>query len=233
MNKKIIIQMPFNAQGFNIEKELNEEWIKYRLKIFADYTLNSLKAQTNQDFTTIIKCRDVTKDFIITEANKITSIPDNIRFMGFSKEYPRRIKELIVGYEYYYEIRLDSDDMYRKTFIDFLHKYNHKEGTEVLINQRGYLYDMATKRLVLFGYASPPFYTLVYKVEDYLRGSRYYLKKGHGSAISLKHEILKGYNFIQVIHEHNDSSSFEHFREIIGKSKEKDKKNILMKFGIK
>jgi len=230
-DKKIIIQIPFSA--FHKEREVKAEWNRARLRVFADYTLKSLKAQTNQDFVVLIKCRDIMKDFITEEANKLASIPDNIRFVGFSKEYLIRVNELITGYKYFYEVRLDSDDMYCRTYIDFLHKYNPKEETEALINQKGYLYDSISKRIALYGYTSPPYYTLIYKVEDYLRGFRYTLKRGHGSAIFLKHEILKDGNFIGVMHKINDSSSFEYLDRFVGKSKEKEREDILKEFGIK
>ena len=229
-HKKIIIQIPFSAH--KEEREVSAEWNRNRLKVFVDYTLKSLKIQTNQDFMVLIKCRDVMKEFIIKEINKITSIPNNIRFVGFSKEYLMQIEELITGYRYFYEVRLDSDDMYHKTFIDLLHNYNPKDRTEVLINKKGYIYDSISKKMATFGYTSPPYYTFIYKVEDYLEGFRYKLKEGHGSAIFLKHEILEDYNFMCIIHKYNDSSSFEYLKRFIGESIEDDKENILKEFGI-
>jgi len=48
MNKKIIINIPLNVQGFNKVNELDEQWIKYRLGIFRAYCLKSLVTrQTN------------------------------------------------------------------------------------------------------------------------------------------------------------------------------------------
>ncbi|RLC34518.1 MAG: hypothetical protein DRZ76_02520, partial [Candidatus Nealsonbacteria bacterium] len=76
MNKKIIIQIPFNVQGFNKENEMNPEWIKYRLKLFINYNLKSLKAQTNQFFTALLRCRDITIPLIRREIER--EIPENV-----------------------------------------------------------------------------------------------------------------------------------------------------------
>ena len=231
MNKKIIIQIPFNVQGFNENNELNSEWIKYRLKIFINYTLKSLIAQTNQYFTALLKCKDITLPIIKKEIG--SGLPENILIVG-KNEYQNKIKELIKDYNYFYSVRMDSDDMYVKTFVDMLHNYPPKSETEVLINQNCYVYDIYQKRIAYFWYNSPPSYTLIYRVKDYVEGKRYYLKNGHGGAILLKHELISGINSLDTIHKKNDSSTFhssnwDKWKEI---EEKEEIKNILNDFGI-
>lgn len=229
----IVINIKFNS--WKRAQSLDEEWIKNRLRIFAEYTLNSIKAQIRQDFIVIMKCREEMFDFTINEAKKIMPIPENVIFLNCIKKSSEfeLLKELIAGYKYYYEVRLDSDDMYAKTYIDMLYKYNPKDETEVLINQEGYIYDTKTGRLAPYHYASPPYYTFIYKVEDYLKGFRYNLGDiGHRNVILLKHEILKGNNFLFIIHGDNIHSSFELLISYRGKPIEDGKEEILEGFGI-
>lgn len=230
MNKKVIIQIPFNVQNFNVKNELDENWIEYRLKIFAKYTLKSLKAQTNQFFTALLRCRDSTIPFI---KEKIT-LPENVLIVGV-EEYELKVKELIKDYNYLYLVRLDSDDRYRNTFVDILQNYSPKPETEVLINQNCYVYDIKQERLASLFYTSPPCYTLIYKTIEYNNGKRYSLKNGHGGAILLKHELLLDRNFMCTIHEKNNTSKFENFRKFIPYNEILDKKEIeeiLKEFGV-
>ena len=76
MNKKIIIQIPFNIFGFNIKNEMDEEWIKQRLQIFVEYGLKSLEAQTNQYFDVLFRCREATIPLVKEELKG--RLPENI-----------------------------------------------------------------------------------------------------------------------------------------------------------
>ena len=228
----VVINIKFTS--WRKDQSLDEEWIKNRLRIFAEYTLNSIRAQTRQDFIVIMKCREETFDFTMTEARKIMSIPENVMFLNCIKKTSENelVKEIIAGYKYYYEVRLDSDDMYKKTYVDMLYKYNPKDETGALINQEGYIYDIKTGRLAPYHYTSPPYYTLIYKVEDYLKGFRHDLGAiGHRNVILLKHEILKGNNFLFIIHKENIHSTFELLVSYRGKEIEDGKEEILKEFG--
>ena len=206
MNKRLIIQIPFNVQGFNKENESNPEWIKYRIKLFLNYNLKSLKAQTNQHFTALLRCRDNTVTLIKRETEN--KLPENVLIVGV-EEYKKKVEELMEDYRYLYLIRMDSDDMYMRFFIDTIQNYSPKPETEVLISQRCYTYDINQKRLAYFFYHSPQSYILIYKTIEYEKGKRYFLKNGHGGAILLKHELIPGTNYMDTVHQKNDSSYFE------------------------
>ena len=229
MNKKIIIESAFNVWGFNIKNELNKKWIKYRLRIFADYGLRSLKAQTNQYFTFFLRCRDETIPLIKEEIGEI--LPENVLIVN-EEEYEQGIKELIEDYNYLYLARMDSDDMWVRTFINMLHNYNPKSETEILISLNCYNYEINQKRLASFHHHSPQSYVLIYKTIEYLRGKRYHLKGGHAGAIKLKHELLPGINYMDTIHDNNIISVFKMMKEW-KEIKDKDKiKEILKEFGL-
>jgi len=235
MNKKIIIQMPLNTyigKNKNSENEVNEEWIKYRIMLFKGYCLKSLEAQSNQNFTALIKCREETIPFIKKEMGEL---PDNVLIVGVV-EYEQKIKDLIKGYEYLYLVRVDSDDMWKKTFIEWLHNYTPKPETELLLNQYCYNYDIYKKRLASYFLISPQSYVFLYRVDEYLKGKRYRLPGGHQAAITKIHELITGVNYMDTLHNTNicspkfdGYSRHEEWREI---KEIEEKRSILEEFGL-
>ena len=206
MKEKIIIAWSrINGAPFKSNKE-REEWIKYRMKIFMTYTANSFMRQTNQDFVYFINYDQEAKECVLNELKRYSKLPNNI---VFTDNYMEEIKKLIVDYEYLYFVRIDSDDMYQKDYIQKLHDYIPKKETQVLISQNGYIYDIYDGRLGKWSYQSPPFFTFIYKTSDFLKGFRYFLKEGHKSAISLPHEILEGNNFMVIVHDKNTVTIFD------------------------
>lgn len=232
MNKKIIIKISFNTAGFNKQNELDKKWIKYRLDIFKKYTLKSLINQTNQFFIAVLIVRDETLGFIINELKG--KLPENVIIVG--NNYNISIMRYIQNYDYLYLVRLDSDDCYEENFIDLLHNYPTKKDTEVLINQYSYDYDTVNNRLTKYWRESPPSYTFIYKAEDYKKGKRYKLKKGHCGAILLRHEILKGYNHLVTIHKKNTITEYRSYnhgsRKNVLEIEGQGITNILNRFGI-
>lgn len=232
MNKKIIVQIPFNIQGFNKENELSEKWIKYRLSIFRAYCLKSLINQTNQYFTAMLRVREETLSLIQKE---LKNLPKNVCVVANNYGFSIRRHIDVNDYHWLYLVRMDSDDCYEENFIDLLHNYPKKKDTEVLISQHCYDYDAVNKRLASFWYKSPQSYTLIYDTEEYRKGKRYFLKNGHGGAIKLKHELLDGYNYLNVLHQKNNECRF-HDSDTPGRKQVKEifkgKKEILKHFGI-
>ncbi|WP_367757313.1 glycosyltransferase [Ammoniphilus sp. 3BR4] len=203
------MEIDFNTwkiRGANSGQQFTKPWIENRISIFMNFTLNSLKNQTNQNFLALIRYADQTEGLVKQALKKYPGLPANIKFAKLSNHMQISL-EYIQGSEFTYIVRLDSDDMYHLSFIQQLHDYKPKEGTKVLINQKGYMYNSLNYSLSTYTRSSPPFYTLIYKTEDYLQGIRYRIK-GHANAIRLRHEILKPRNFIVVIHNGNSLSTF-------------------------
>ncbi|OXM83450.1 glycosyltransferase [Paenibacillus rigui] len=207
-HKKIIIGIEFNnrsTRGKEWRIGLRKSWIEYRMSIFMKYTLRSLKKQTNQNFTALIRYADRTEQLIQQTLMKYKPLPRNIRFVRESLYIPTQ-RKLCRGYPYLYLVRLDCDDVYHKSFIQQLSKFHPKPGTQALINQRGYVYDSVRHRIANITKYSPPFYTLIYRTKAYFQGKRYRLPGGHTAVIRLKHEILnkKGKrNYMVVVHRRN------------------------------
>lgn len=207
MKKKVIVHIAFNTKNMAKDQKFTKDWIENRIHIFTKYTLQSLKNQTNQQFTTLVRYEDESKAIIKQALKQYDPLPSNVIFIKESK-YNRTLQKHIEGFNYLYLARIDSDDMYHQNFIQQLHDYQPKENTVALINQKGYLYDSIHHRLCKIRYSSPPFHTLIYRTKEYLEGKRYYLRC-HTHAIKLPHEILDHRNFTVVIHSTNTSSKFK------------------------
>jgi len=208
-NLKIIVGIEFNSRANGISR--TKEWIDYRMDIFSRFTLQSLKNQTNQNFLALVRYAEKTEGLINNALSKHKPLPSNVKFVR-NKKYEDIVNKSIAGYEHFYLVRLDCDDMYHKTFIQQLHEYKPKPNTRVLVNQKGYVYDSINHRLGNWFYVSPPFYTLIYKVNDYLNGERVPIPRGHCTVIRNPHEVIDRTNYIVVVHEKNTLNKFDNHR---------------------
>jgi Putative rhamnosyl transferase len=209
MHKKIIVYIPFNnmnvlGKGYIA---LTKEWIDKRISIFMNYTLKSLKNQTNQDFIAYVVYHVNSKSLIEQALSKYPSIPSNINFIAHDS-YEKAVNEHIVSYKYFYEVHLHSDDMYHKTFIKQLKNYKHKDETAVLICQNGYIYDSINNRLAKYFNFSSSFNCFIYNVEDYIKGHKHQVA-GWMGAIRLPNEKLRRPNYINHCHDINSAFVFE------------------------
>lgn len=203
-NKKIVVFIKFNSWD-EISERLSKEWIDSRMAIFMNYTLRSLKQQTSQDYMAFLTYDCKSEDLIKEALSKYEKLPDNVKFV---EDFDSSVYSIIKGYDFLYIARIDSDDLFHKTYIQQLHDFKVKEDTEVLINQKGYLYDSVGNKLAHYFYRSTPFYTLIYNTKDYLNKKRYWFPNGHAGAITLKYEILGENNFAVVVHSSNIHTNF-------------------------
>lgn len=206
--KKIIVGISFNTKKLDNNKQsLTPQWIRNRIRIFQNYTRKSLQKQSNQNYLALIEYEDSTKKVIQKALRCYGKLPHNIRFIPRSR-YERTMKKAIKGYRNLYLVRLDSDDLYRRNYIQQLHHHRASKRIKAIINQKGYMYGAVQHQIAPMKAKSPPFYTLVYKVKDYLRGKRYRLKGGHPAVIRLPHDKLHVRNFVHIIHSGNTTSTF-------------------------
>lgn len=205
MNRKVVIEINFNNYGMNPNR-LTREWISERIAIFRRFTLRSLLAQTNQNFLAVAKLAGGCSDIVESELAKYEPLPENIRF-GTSIESKRRIEAYIKDADELYIARLDSDDLYHKTFVQQLHDYRPKPETVALINQLGYTWDADNGEMAPMFHRCLSFYVFVYSAADYLAGERVVIpgKGTHGYVIELPHEVLPLRNYVNVIHSSNTS----------------------------
>lgn len=226
----MVIWILFNTVGHTPER-LTEEWIEYRINIFERYTLQSLKNQTNQDFEVYLCCDVTTMPTINACLGRRKSLPSNIHF-DTTNNNNNDVKRDIKNYDVLYHIRLDSDNLYQKGFIQRLHDYVPKEDTQVIISQNGYVYDIRDDSLAPYFQKSPPFYAFIYKVQDFIDGFRYKTPLGHTKIINCwRYEFIEGNNYIVSLHGKNVLNTRDKLNEkmlIEGDRKEQ----VLKEFGI-
>lgn len=226
-SKTVIINSMFNVNPYatNLKECYALEWIRDRIKTFQEFTLKSLRLQTNQKFNFFVFYEDSTDEIIKSELNKYDPLPDNIHFVMKSKYYYEIIKYL-QGYEYVYFVRLDSDDAYHKSFIQQLYDYKPKLGTVALINRSGYIYDSINKELGKCFCKVVTFYTFIYKVEDYLNGKIFNpnftdIDTEQYIALRVPHEFIEKRNYLWHIHNKNTITKFgSWFTQIDDKTKD-------------
>ena len=214
-SKKIAFKIPFNLPmtiGYTIIKRSNEwimdnNWIKNRLNIFMSYTLKSLKNQTNQDFVAYILYHTPSEAMILNELKNYPKLPNHIQFIR-AEDYDSLIKPYINTSEFYYEVELGSDDMYHKSFVQYLYSYNPKPTTRILICQNGYIFSSKKNILSEYFNFSSFFNCWIYKSKDYINNVRYSYK-GYTGAIKLPHEIIPWRTYINHSHQTNIAFSYE------------------------
>lgn len=205
-NRKIVVFSSFNYYSF-YEASFSEEWIKYRMNIFMEYTRKSLESQTYQEFIAIFRYHPKSHAIITKVLSEYPKLPNNIIFSYIGIE--KLTNDFINDEDKVFYVRIDSDDMYIPDYFERLMNYKHKEDTEVIISQHGYIHDHLNKRLATYFHESPPFLTYIYNGKEFKNGKRYTHGNGHVGAINLKHELIDGYNYIITIHGNNSSSIFE------------------------
>lgn len=235
-NVKVIINSIFNVKDYekNGEQRFTDEWIDERINIFTKYTLQSLKAQTNQDFKFYIRYQDSTEDSIFNSLSKHEILPDNVQFVPTTK-YDEIVKNEIKDYAYVYFVRLDSDDMYHKSYVQQMYDYIPKKDTVALINRNGYIFDSVNNRFAKCYGKVVTFYTFIYKVKDYLCGDvasvdSTDIDNEQYIALRFPHEFITKRNYIWHIHSSNTITEFENwFTYTTNKTSDEDIINKVLK----
>ncbi|CEH34850.1 glycosyltransferase [Romboutsia lituseburensis] len=231
MDKTIIVNMRFNTFMSTHPEvpRLSKEWIDYRLDIFMRFTCKSLLNQSNQNFIGIVHYDELSHDLIQEGLSNHPKLPDNVIFTTNPNKVINKIARTC---DYLYIARIDCDDIYHPTFIQQLIDFPFYEGLQCIINQEGYIYDYVNDKLGVWYHFSPPFYTLIYKSEDYLAKKFYKLSQGHKAVINLNHAIINKRNFVVTAHANNTSTAFDksHTKEVI--TDKSIKSSILKEFNI-
>lgn len=226
----IIIQTPLNTMGFSQERENDKKWLKNRIDIMMHFTIPSLINQSDQGFLHLIKCRGPV-DYIKECADTYGELPDNIQLVTTD-----HYKKILLGItdKRFYNVRLNSDDLYHRDFVKSLRECPVKENTQAVIAQNGYYYRMEEGFIEKKTFRSPPFYAIIYNTKEYKEGLRHRPKGGHCGVINLKHVLLPGRQWLYIVHPQcNKLLRGAEFPKIVKKNIiKRDKEKILKEFGI-
>ncbi len=191
MTFKHLIYIPFTGVGIHQYK--GDEWFKDRIEIFKNYTLKSLKYQSNRNFMIWISFRpeEASNPLILELLQAIKQegfahvvftfdglMYHDDRFLEQNISLPYRIRRTLLylkplsKVDYVLMTRLDSDDMLHKNAVKEIQSQELKAGA--LTFQRGYIYNTNTKELAEWNPdTNPPFHTIVFPAETFFDAKKH------------------------------------------------------------
>jgi len=176
------------------------EWVKYRLKLFHDYTLKSLLNQTDQDFEIWVFCGQCYKEYT-SSYNWHPRVKVIHNRYEFFREYLVKSEE-----DYLTITRIDSDDMYHKDAIKVIKENLVKNPDDFtrMAFRRTYSWDRFSNVMGKYFQSHPPQFVhtmpkKVYKNYDYF--IKHHLTKHVGGSHGAKE--LPAYHFCET--RHNES----------------------------
>ena len=220
ISPKVIIQIPFNIDlskyystkdkiyiklKENYKVAQQKQWIEDRAKLFIRYGARSLMNQTDQDFTAYLICSKESESIIKNVIQQYIKLPSNINII--SEEIS--INDLFNDTNILYNVVLDTDNMYEKSFIERLKKLKIDSNTKTIICNEGYVYDKNTDKVATISHPSPSFYAAVYRRG--INENQYNIRRfeKHIKAIKYKTESLPGKNFCIITHDKNIDNEWD------------------------
>jgi len=252
-----IFQVPFTGKTPRSDNQ-TQEWYDHRTDIFIQYTLESLKAQTNKNFVVWLTFRPQDIDNINTKKIETALKESGLRFLmtfngtmftedratwhnvdlveRLDKTLPA-LKEFIGDTDYIYETNLDSDDTVHETFSEIVCGKSFKnKGSLYMTN--GYAFDPNGKLADWNNPTSNQNYTIMFPADIYFDSDARlnYLMgfKTHEEAPTLfDSEKLPDGLYCTLIHGQNISTLWDHpFRKGMYIMRDEDMKSKLAEFGI-
>lgn len=209
---KVVIWSPLNTSGFNTDLEKNKDWLNRRIEILNKYVIPSLNYQVDKDFLWFLEVREDTTDIIVPKLDFL-DVPVVICErpvvhdwkLGKGLAWERQTKDIKkhITDKVFYDVRLNSDDLYRKDFVRDLKKIKTKKGTQAIIPRNGYLWYVAPDVVVQRNHYSPPFHAFIYNTQKYLDGLRYKTRKGHVGVRKLNHVVMPDRYWCWLVHDVN------------------------------
>lgn len=214
MANKIIVWTPLNTSGHFFKLETDPKWMSRRVDIMNRYTIPSMRAQTCKDFDWWIEVREDTADYF-SQLLDLSDVPARImrrkpepdHKLGLNTAWerePKHVEEWIKSRRFI-EVRLNSDDLYRRTFIESLQKIDIEDtDLQCILPRRGYYWFIREKKLYQTKHPSPPFYGLIYETERWLAGHRHPMPHGHRAARKLRNRDMEGRQWVWLVHDVNN-----------------------------
>ncbi len=192
---------------------LSEHWIDYRIKLFLDYTLMSLKSQTDQDFLAILHVHESSLDYVRSVCSREVILPDNLLI---SDEGDAIFADRIVDSSKILKLRLDSDNVIHPTYVENARKMAGSSSANIFIGRYGYMYDRLSQRIAEWNHDSSAFNTYVFSPSEYvaLRPLASDIPEQHmlakqGNFAPLYASSPSGRSFLFVVHDQNLQNNFD------------------------
>jgi len=192
-------------------------WWEYRIKVWENYHLESLKNQTEKDFYYVLNISNKTPQKFIPLMDEVLK-RSGLNYLIVNRrkegELKRKIENNFPRVRYIYFTRIDTDDVYHKKAIEEVQSYKFK-WRRILFFQKGYQYDCANKEMRHYKMKSPPFYTIMFPwniLFDVEKRGVY--KASHGSHDllydSMDPVVMSENKIMVLVHQRNKRARPEH-----------------------
>lgn len=194
-----------------VPKNLSDDWLDQRFKLFSSFCFPSVKNQTNQNFQWFVFFAHNTPEKFRVIINRCAEEFD--RFVPVFTDKPAYKaatylseieKSLVVSDRVLITTRLDSDDALGRDFVRNIQSAQCDEDDYFIYFSFGNQYDLINKLLVSVKNDSNPFLTRVETKSECCDFKTVFAVESHNSVESSKRIILKNKNmWLQVIHNSN------------------------------
>ncbi|MBO8172192.1 MAG: hypothetical protein H0Z33_09900 [Bacillaceae bacterium] len=165
---RVFIHLPFQSPIPEEQIDVDEKWIRKKIGRVMRFPVQSLTNQTDQRFQALVTFEQEWEDIVKDELTLYPLLPDHIQFVPH-----QQIEQIPVQFQhhtpYYLFIRLDEQILLHKSVVAQLLKYQPRDPNEVLMYEKGYLYDARKMRMAKVQSAAAPFYIRVLFAEDQLK----------------------------------------------------------------
>lgn len=139
-----------NPENNPMNRILEKDYLKERFSIFEQYTLPSIKQQTNQNFSWIILFHKKTPDEF---KQKILELKKEFEFVDLYLDdeekfsFKQYVEKNRIHIKYFITSRIDNDDMFTEDYIEQIQQYANTNLHECVLSfEKGKKYDLKTKR---------------------------------------------------------------------------------------
>jgi hypothetical protein len=211
--KKSFKHLVFTRFDVHSASALDKDWLKYRLKIFEKYTLQSLINQDTKNFALWIRYApdffEEAKEF--NEYLKTMSFP--VFFTIFKDGEDKKTEELndyVKDVDIVVDTRIDSDDMYSHDALSIIQSQD-LDVNQAYIFLNGYLYRESTNQLFLYKGTAAPFYTMTYPKDVFVdqKKKKAYFPYLPDPSQHPGYKILPDDKYMVIVHQKNSTGYSE------------------------
>ena len=212
-------------------------WLRNRIKVFKNFVIPSLLAQSNQDFTLWVGWRPQERDnkYVIelkewlgTQPLKVIftygglcfwddKFPDDVAKAKLATNLHTSLRGLVddIGdVDYVYMTIQPSDDCYRRDAVDIIQQAL-RQGIDAFGFTKGYIMNYQTKEVSEYNpNTNPPLYTIKFKKSTFIEPSEHIafapIKSHEYVANHLKYGVLDERGFLVGTHGENVSTYYNH-----------------------
>jgi len=147
--------------AIRLRKADDPKWVERRVKIFLQYTYESLRRQTMTDFLVWLQMDPY--------GEKILTLPSGGPevFVSTGEDYDCILSRIPKDCDWVYSTRIDSDDVYRADALALARDVLPGKGVTCSMFCTGYTHDVHTGRWGNYTVRSTPFHTLMLPVSVY------------------------------------------------------------------